>query len=79
MVLKEPEFPSVSFETPHVEAKRVIHQWVVLRGLESPNASEKVLVLVECGSTLSPATKAESVTEAVMKEESAYTDLRHLI
>lgn len=79
-MLKELVFPTVSSETPLVESKPleqlVIQQWVVLRGLESPNASEKVLI---DGSPLSPAMKAVSVTKEVRKVGNAYTDLIHLI
>lgn len=59
----------------------VIHQ-LVSTSQESPTVSEKVVVLVVVvdvivGSTLSPATKEASVTNAMMKEGNAGTDLKH--
>lgn len=70
LVLAKPEFPIVSSE----ELKKSVFRRLVSASQESPSVSVKVVVEVEVeaeaeGSTLSPAMKVMSVTEAMMTEE----------
>lgn len=74
LVLKEPEFPIVS----SVELKNLVLRQLVSTSQESPSVSEKVVAEAE-SSTLSPAKKGASVTNATMKGENADTDLKRRI
>lgn len=76
LVLKEPEFPIVS----SVELKNSVLHQLVSTNQESPSFSEKVVAEAEAeSSTLSPAKKAASATNATMREENVGTDLKHRI